>query len=505
MIKKVQNHIISLHRKTGLIVLYGAVMFVLGVGLNHIFSEEKDMSGRGELRQPQIYYDDDLAELEDAALKYPSLEGDENDEMQEYIAPDEGLKREDVITEKSSEVVSVLQASQEDSPVEEITKELEPSGLSEYVYETKVRKGQAFSNILIKAGLDKKEAYIISNIINKKYTLRNLRIGQKISVVFQYDISKGSKDEGDAKFSSLRIDEREEIIELSKNESEKYQVTSIPKILEKRIKLISGTVKASLYPSAVKAGASPSILQDFMKVFSFDVDFQRDIRKGQKFEMLYEELFNEENKKVRNGDMIYASLTVGDDVMQVYRYSPNGKVLDVDYFTGKGVSLRRSILKTPIDGAVISSPYGKRRHPISGYSKMHKGVDFAAPTGTPIYAGGDGKIDFIGRKGGYGNYLRIRHNSEYSTAYAHLHKFARGMKKSRKVKQGQIIAYVGSTGASTGPHLHYEILRNGKQINPMKISFPPGKSLKGSPLKKFNLRKGEIDELLKRSYSDEIN
>jgi murein DD-endopeptidase MepM/ murein hydrolase activator NlpD len=163
-----------------------------------------------------------------------------------------------------------------------------------------------------------------------------------------------------------------------------------------------------------------------------------------------------------------------------------GNARDVDYYTDKGMTLRKSLMKTPINGAVISSPYGKRKHPILGYTKLHKGVDFAAPRGTPFYAAGDGVIEFIGRNGGYGNYIRIRHGAEYKTAYGHIQKFAKGMKKGRRVRQGQIIAYVGTTGRSTGPHLHYEILKNNKHINPMKVKIPARKHLAGMQLSKFN-------------------
>ncbi len=231
-----------------------------------------------------------------------------------------------------------------------------------------------------------------------------------------------------------------------------------------------------------------------IRSFSYDVDFQRDIQSGSSFEVLYEVFNDEEGHKVRDGDLKYSLLTIGNKRMEIYKFTPNGG--EDGFYTADGRAVRKALLRTPVSGARISSGFGMRRHPIMGYSKMHKGVDFAAASGTPVYAAGDGVIDKIGRFGAYGKYVRIRHNGTYSTAYAHLNKYASGMKKGRRVKQGQVVAYVGSTGRSTGPHLHYETLVDGKQTNPLSIKMSPGKKLTQVAMKKFEEKKGEIDTLV---------
>jgi murein DD-endopeptidase MepM/ murein hydrolase activator NlpD len=225
-------------------------------------------------------------------------------------------------------------------------------------------------------------------------------------------------------------------------------------------------------------------MMEAIKAYSYDVDFQRDIRNGNNFEVVYETYVDDKGQFVREGDMLFASLLVNGEELKIFRFTtPDG---DTDYYTEDGHSVKKALLRTPINGARISSGFGMRRHPVLGYSRMHKGVDFAAPRGTPVYAAGDGTIDMIGRRGGYGNYVRIRHNPEYSTAYAHLYKFANGMKRGRHVKQGQVIAYSGSTGVSTGPHLHYEVLIAGRQVNPNKVKMTPGRKLDKRELATFN-------------------
>ena len=211
--------------------------------------------------------------------------------------------------------------------------------------------------------------------------------------------------------------------------------------------------------------------------------FQRDIRQGDRIETVYEEVKLEKDESQVKGKLVYAGLKLRGELIDAYLYSPDGG--RANFYDSKGRSLRKFLLRTPIDGARLSSHFGKRKHPVLGYTRMHKGTDFAAPRGTPIFAGGSGKVEVAGRKGTYGNYLRIRHSNTYSTAYAHLHKFAKGIKPGVRVRQGQVVAYVGSTGRSTGPHLHYEVLKNGKQINPMKMKHPPATQLEGAELATF--------------------
>jgi murein DD-endopeptidase MepM/ murein hydrolase activator NlpD len=247
---------------------------------------------------------------------------------------------------------------------------------------------------------------------------------------------------------------------------------------------------------------SPSIIVEFARLYGFQIDFQRDIWKNDSFQIIYEEFINEKNNIVDTGEIIFASLNLQNKDYQLYKYEYDKN--KIDYFDENGKSIKKTLMKTPINGARLSSSFGKRKHPILGYTKMHLGTDFAAPTGTPIMASGDGKVIKVGWCGGGGNCVKIKHNSKYQTVYAHMSKFGRGIKKGVRVKQGQIIGYVGSTGLSTGPHLHYEVIENGKKINSQKLKLPSGKTLKGEQRKKFEVAKIKID-VLKSNLISNLN
>jgi murein DD-endopeptidase MepM/ murein hydrolase activator NlpD len=250
-------------------------------------------------------------------------------------------------------------------------------------------------------------------------------------------------------------------------------------------------IQSSLFEAGLEAGASQKALAELIRIFSFDVDFQRDIRKNDRFQMYYELYYTEDGRLARTGDIIYASMTLSGSQYSLYRFEDADG--EVDYYNEKGQGVRKALLRTPINGARLSSGFGMRRHPVLGYSKMHKGVDFAAPPGTPIYAAGDGIVEKAGPFSSYGNYVRIRHNSEFKTAYAHMQGFAKGIKAGTRVKQGQVIGYVGTTGRSTGPHLHYEMLRADAQVNPLQVRFPSGKTLEGKELALFKQEREQID------------
>ena len=272
-----------------------------------------------------------------------------------------------------------------------------------------------------------------------------------------------------------------------------YISKKVTKNLAKKLVYKETIITDSLYNSAVNINIKPNIIVEFARLYGFQIDFQRDIWKDDSFQIIYEEFVNENNKIVDTGEIIFANLNLQNNNFQLYKYEYDKD--KIDYFDENGKSVKKTLMKTPINGARLSSSYGKRKHPILGYTKMHTGTDFAAPTGTPIMASGDGKVIKAGWCGGGGNCVKIKHNSTYQTVYAHMSKFGRGIKKGVRVKQGQIIGYVGSTGMSTGPHLHYEVIVNGKKVNSQKLKLPSGKILKGESRKDFEVAKIKIDVL----------
>ena len=264
---------------------------------------------------------------------------------------------------------------------------------------------------------------------------------------------------------------------------------NILKLYKKEI-VVKNAITNNLYSSAMTVNIEPNIIVEFARIFGFEVDFQRDIRKGDWFEIYYEKFIDDNNKVRDTGKIIYASMYVNGEEINLYNFKYKN---DEEYYDIKGKSITKSLMKTPINGARLSSSFGMRKHPILGYNKMHRGTDFAAPSGTPIMASGSGTITRARWCGGGGNCVKIKHNSTYETIYAHMKSFAKGIKEGRKVKQGQIIGYVGSTGLSTGPHLHYEVIVNGKKVNSQKLKLPSGKILKGDARKEFELKRIKID------------
>ena len=278
-------------------------------------------------------------------------------------------------------------------------------------------------------------------------------------------------------------------IEIRKSQNDFIINENILQLYKKEV-VVKNTINNNLYSAAIDAGIEPNIIIEFARIFGFEVDFQRDIRKGDWFEILYEK-FEDDNNKVRDtGKIIYASMFVNGEEINLYNFKFNNME---DHYDINGKSITKSLMKTPINGARLSSSFGMRKHPILGYNKMHRGTDFAAPSGTPIMASGSGTVTRARWCGGGGNCVKIKHNSTYETIYAHMKAFAKGIKEGKKVKQGQIIGYVGSTGLSTGPHLHYEVVVNGKKVNSQKLKLPSGKILKGEERKQFELDRIKID------------
>ena len=354
-----------------------------------------------------------------------------------------------------------------------------------------IGRGDTLSVALTRAGGTREEAEAAIVAFRKVHNPRRLRVGQTLSLAFDPADGSGAAP----RLASLALGvaaDRDVVVERGDDGSFTSSVVDRP--LERILHRTIGTIDSSLYNAAIDAGMPNQVLMEMVHIFSFDVDFQHDIQPGDHFEVLYESVFNKAGEFVENGPILYAHLEVGARDVELFRFEPAEG--PADYLDAKGASARKALMRTPINGARLSSGYGMRKHPILGYNKKHLGVDFAAPTGTPIYAGGDGTISMIGRYGNYGKYIRIRHNGTYSTGYAHLSGYAKGMKRGKRVRQGQVIGYVGSTGMSTGPHLHYEVMQGNKRINPMTLKLPSGRKLKGQELAAFQRQVQKITVLL---------
>ena len=377
--------------------------------------------------------------------------------------------------------------------LKEITESLEPRFTTlNYTSNT----GDTHQSIINSLKINKKEKKLLLDTILKEKSLRILRTNQKF--IFKFDNLLNYK------VIEFRIerDKKNEIIFQKDFINNIFVSRDIEKNFEKKLVYKETIITNSLYNSALSLGIKPNIIIEFARLYGFQVDFQRDVWKNDSFQIIYEEFVNENNKVVDTGEIIFANLNLQDIDLQLYKFEYEKN--KIEYFDENGKSIRKTLMKTPINGARLSSSYGKRKHPILGYTKMHTGTDFAAPMDTPIMASGDGKVTKAGWCGGGGNCVKIKHNSTYQTVYAHMSKFGRDIKKGARVKQGQIIGYVGSTGLSTGPHLHYEVIENGKKINSQKLKLPSGKVLKGSERKKFEVSKIKID-VLKSNLISESN
>ncbi len=350
-----------------------------------------------------------------------------------------------------------------------------------------VEEGDNFESIINKIKLSKKEKKIFLETVKKYKEIRILRPNQKI--YFKIDKKEVFKI---VEFR-IQINKKKEILFVKDLNSEKFNSNVLEKELEKVITYKESKITNSLYQTAISLKIKPNIIIEFARLYGFQVDFQRDIWKNDSFQIIYEEFLNKDEEVVETGNIIFANLNLQNEDLKLYRHEYEKN--KIDYFDENGKSMRKTLMKTPINGARLSSSFGNRKHPILGFTKMHTGTDFAAPTGTPILASGDGLVVRAQWCGGGGNCVKIKHNRVYQTVYAHMSKFGKGIKKGARVKQGQIIGYVGSTGLSTGPHLHYEVIENGKKINSQKLKLPSGKVLKGDNRKVFEVEKIKIDVL----------
>ena len=366
------------------------------------------------------------------------------------------------------------------------------------VTDYEIKSGDSIQKILKSYKIKNKE---IQNIINqyKKYGDPNrLLVGNKIGVI----VEKKLPEKNNSIVNFFVPITKSISIEISKDEEGTITSSKIITKLYKRKVLAENVIENNLYSSAINAKVNPETIIEFARIFGFEIDFQRDIRKNDYFKILYEKYFDENGEFIKSGSILFAHMSVNNREIILYKF---GDDKNYGYFDINGKSVEKALMKTPINGARLSSSFGMRKHPILGFNKMHRGTDFAAKTGTPIMASGSGTIMLAKWCGGGGNCVKIKHNSTYETIYAHMQTFAKGIRKGRKVKQGQIIGYVGSTGMSTGPHLHYEVIVNGKKVNSQTLNLPSGKVLKNNERQLFEIHRIKTDVQIAEMLAEKLN
>lgn len=361
-----------------------------------------------------------------------------------------------------------------------------------------ISKGDTFISILNNQGLSYNEAHDLYLEMKKVYDPAKIRIGQKISITTKVNPHNNAL----ISLDKIVIEPQSGLrYALVKNAEQKYVTQTQKDELVEEVNSATGIISGSLSVSMNNRGVPNRLVSEFIKIFSYSVDFRRDLRKGDRFEIIYENHLSPDGKVVKTGNILYASLQLRKDKISLYRFEDQSG--QVDYYNEKGQAMKKFLHRKPMayQQARISSPFGKRRHPIYKDLRIHWGVDYAAPKGSAVYAGGDGVVQMAKYNGGYGNYIKIRHNSEYSTAYGHMSGYAKGIRPGVRVKQGQLIGYVGSTGRSTGPHLHYEVIQNGKRINPTTIKAATGNNLAGTNMKKFKKQVADIHQSYRNMFA----
>ena len=362
-----------------------------------------------------------------------------------------------------------------------VTAEAEPTAVSQTV---QIKRGGTLMNTLVAAGAERVQAHEAITALKEVFDPRRLRAGQEIVIT----MLPGQGDAAGRLLSvAIPVTPEREVAAVRDSEGQ-FVPGDVTHALDREPVRAVATINDSLFLAAERAGVPARIIMDAIRIFSWDVDFQRDIQPGDEFDVVFTRHSTVEGVAVRDGQILYAAMTLSGKHKALYRFEyARGRY---GYFDKKGRSARKALLRTPVDGARLASRYGRRRHPILRYTRMHRGVDFAAARGTPIYAAGNGRVAFRGRNGAYGRYIRIRHKGGYSTAYAHLKRYARRLRSGSRVKQGQVIGYVGSSGLSTGPHLHFEVMKKGRRINPMRLRMPSQKILKGKKMAAFKKLRG---------------
>ena len=357
--------------------------------------------------------------------------------------------------------------------------------------ELKVRNGDSIQRILYDQKISPSDVNNVINALRREYNISTLRNDQKV-----YLIIKKEKNGNFVSRLTVNIDNITSV-HVFLNKDNVYETKRVTKILTKKNHLVETTIDRGIYRTAKQSGIENSIVAQFARLYGFEVDFQRDLKKNDKIKIFYERYLDDDGVPQRTGNIIYSEITNVERNIILYRYEyPNGSIA---YFTPEGKSIEKSLMRTPINGAKLSSRYGFRIHPILGYNQMHQGTDFAAPIGTPVMASGAGTVEYSGWKGGYGKFISIRHSAVYQTNYAHLQDYAKGMRRGAKVQQGQVIGYLGSTGSSTGPHLHYEVVVNGKKENSQTLKLPSAAPLEGNNKNLFEIQKRNIDNLILES------
>ncbi len=368
----------------------------------------------------------------------------------------------------------------------EMAEDADPDAASERVI--LVRRGDTFSDLLIGAGVAKAEAREAITALRRVIDpSKAIRPGQEVTLTFGAPPNTGEQP---TLLQASLTPRADQAVNLNRSSDGRFFAFRRERALSRELVRATATVRSSMFEAGSAAGLPGAVTVEVIRAFSYDVDFQRDIQAGDRFEVLFERYRDDSGRFVRDGAVLYAALTLGKTTLHLYRYTaPDGFT---DYFNERGESVRKALLRTPVDGARLSSGFGSRLHPILGYTAMHRGADFAAPVGTPIQAAGDGVIEQSGWNGAYGNYIRIRHTSDYATAYAHMSRIAPGAQMGARVRQGQVVGYVGATGRVTGAHLHYEVLRRGNQVNPLGLQLPTGRKLEGLELAKFRNHRAEV-------------
>lgn len=364
--------------------------------------------------------------------------------------------------------------------------------------EITVQKGDTLISVLNNIGLGRSDANDVFAKLKTEFDPRSLKIGQKINANYTIRSSNGEFVRLNTFVIETGVGER---VIAYLNENDEFEVERQKDEMIEEVNNATGVIEGTLGASMQKQGIPSRVVHNFISIFSYSVDFRRDVRRGDKFEIVYENYIDNEGKVIKSGDILYAALILRNDRIALYRFKD--KAGKTDYYTEKGQALKKTLDRKPMafKNARISSPFGRRYHPILRKYKIHWGVDYAAPRGSAIYAGGDGVVQAAKYFGSYGNYIKIRHNSEFSTAYGHMQGFAKGIRPGVRVKQGQLIGYVGSTGRSTGPHLHYEVIQNGRRVNPRTIKASTGENLAGSNLANFKKTVANIQSSYKAMFA----